>query len=97
MGPRKYVSEVSNSPEGALSVLRRFVQHSTTHDIDDKVSRTQWFVSLKYLEKFVDLESFREQIESIAVSSCTDEEQQALKAFSEALDRRMRGEPDEPD
>ena len=93
-GPRKYVSEVSNNPEGALSVLRRFVQRSTTHGIDDKVSRTQWFASLKYLEEFVDLESFREQIESIAVSSCTDEEQQALKAFSEALDRRMRGEPD---
>ena len=96
-GPRKFVSAVSNNPEGALAVLRRFVQRPTTHDLGDAVSRTQWSVRLKTLEEFVDLESFREQIESIDVSGCAEEEERALKAFSEALDRRMRGEPDEPD
>lgn len=91
---KRWASNVAISPDGALTILRSLVERGTSQSIKDRVGRITWHVSLDNLERFVQLDQFREQIDKLSQSTLNESDRNAVRAFERALKRRREGKPD---
>lgn len=93
--PRKWVTQLVESPKGALSFLMAFLSQSQSHGMGDYVYQTHWRISLKSIEDFVPVDIIEEKIKGLKVEEFSEKEQLAIRAFQKALKRREEGKLDD--
>lgn len=93
--PRKWVTQLVESPKGVLSFLVAFLSQSQSHGMGDYVYRTHWRISLKSIEDFVPVDIIEEKIKGLKVEEFSEKEQLAIRAFQKAVKRREEGKPDD--
>jgi len=89
---RTWVRKLIATPGGAVTYLLRLLGRSTVSD--DRGNRIEYSVTLKNLELFADLETLKVHVTSLDKTKLTEEEQRAVQAFEDALQRRTEGKPD---
>ena len=89
---REWVRELVADDGGLITLLRVFTQKSTKQTVGSRVASITWFIRLKNLEKFSDIEELRKRVEGISTANLPSTDARAIHAFKEALERRARGE-----
>lgn len=90
---RQWAESVAGQPSSAIAFLRRFVQFVRRQGMGSLVTRNIPRVELKSIEKFVSLDLLETTLADAQPSDSDDE--QAIKLFRKALDRRRKGLPDQ--
>lgn len=93
--PKKWVEDLVESHNGALFLLRAFVQRSTSQGIGDYVPKIHWRISLSSLENFISIDVLEQKVKKIDLAGIGEKEQRAVQAFQKALKRRQEGKSDD--
>jgi predicted KAP-like P-loop ATPase len=88
--PRQWVERLIQTREGALAFLCGM---SGRQDSADGVSHV---VDLKDVELFVPFETLENRLQSIEEPALTEKQRSSLQSFRRAVQRRLRGLPDDP-
>jgi len=91
---KAWVSALISTAEGALVLLKRFTQRSTSTTGGASI-RITWFIRLSNLERFANISTLTERANAIIVPGDDVEAQRALSAFREALGRRAKGKSED--
>jgi predicted KAP-like P-loop ATPase len=89
---RKWAESMVQEPGLAVAFLRRFVQFMKQQGMGSLVTRNIPRIDLKWVETFVSLDVLEAKLANAETSNSDDE--QAIRLFRKALDRRRKGLPD---
>lgn len=93
--PKEFVRHMVATPEGAVRVAEIFLQRSITSGMGDRVSRVNWYISLKITDNFVAADEVCRQFENIAVEKLSERQRTAVEAFRRAVALRTAGKPED--
>jgi hypothetical protein len=63
--------------------------------LSDYVSREEWYIRLANVEDFVPAVSIARKINQVLPVELTEQQQRAIRAFQQALQRRKEGKSDD--
>ncbi len=89
---REWAEKIASNPTTVIVFLRSFVQTTKQQGLGSVVTRQIPRLDLKSLEEFVPLEVVETTLSGIEPT--TDSDEQAVKLFRKALERRRKGLPD---
>jgi predicted KAP-like P-loop ATPase len=91
----EWVRKLVESDKGVVKFLTGLLNKSTSQGVGDYVPTVHWRISLQNIEDFVPVALVENKIKDIDVSTLTEKEQQAMRAFQKALRRREKGISDD--
>ena len=85
----------TQSVEGCVSLLKRFVGRSSSQAIGDYVAKITTYIKLEIIEEFLEIGPIEEKVRELDETNLDSESQEALRAFRMALDNRAKGITDD--
>jgi len=85
----------TQSVEGCVSLLKRFVGRSSSQAIGDYVAKITTYIKLENIEEFLEIGPIEEKVRELDETNLDSESQEALRAFRMALDNRAKGITDD--
>jgi predicted KAP-like P-loop ATPase len=92
--PRAFVSRLSTTPNGPVSLVRAFLKRSQSFGAGDHTVKSNWYITLGEVEKFIDWESVEKTLGDVSMTDLSAEDQRAVSEFRRAVERRRAGKPD---
>lgn len=91
----KFISEMLKNDEGLIDFITTFLDKSTVSSSwPDYVSKTSWYIDLKYVEEFVNIKEVEPRIRKIFLSAgyteLDDQRKLAIKTFIDSIDRKIK-------
>lgn len=74
--------------EGCITLLKRFVSKSSSHSLNSHIVKTTTYIKLENIEDFLEISPIREKVKGLDATNLDIEEQEALIAFRNALEKR---------
>lgn len=94
-GPRAFVRQLVETPQGLLRILQGFTQESRHYVIGQPSSRVTRVLRLADLEEFVDAEFLETQVRRAPSASLENQDQLVVDAFWAAKHGRKEGHSEE--
>lgn len=89
--PQKLLTELAQTPAGAIQVLSLFLQKSTRQGAGDRIPRIGWFIQLENLEMFVSPDEVQRQLAGLEPSQLDELGRRAVRAFENVMSDRAKG------
>jgi len=81
----------TQSAEGCISLLKKFVSKSSSQAMGDYVSKINTYIKLENIENFLEIPPIQEKVSELDEQNLDYESQEALRAFRVALNNREKG------
>jgi predicted KAP-like P-loop ATPase len=81
----------TQTAEGCLTLLKRFVSKSSSQAIGDYVVKFTTYINLENIENFLEIAPIQEKVRDLDEGKLDSQAQEALKAFHDALEKREKG------
>ncbi len=91
---KAWMAEVSKTKEGALEVLVNLARTSTISNMEDRLSRRRWHISLGHLERFIDVTQLTALLEDLEETKLNEAQSKSLRAFRHAREGDASGKVD---
>lgn len=85
----------TQSTEGCLALLERFVSKSSSQAAGDHVVKITNYIKLESIESFLDIARIQEKVRDVDIDKLDTHAKLALKAFYNAIEKREKGIEDE--
>lgn len=92
--PKAYVAELVRSRAGLLAFLRAFLRRSISQAVGEYATRTRWYIRPTEVEQFASLDALQAALTGLGDAQLADEDERAVGATREAIERRQKGLPD---
>lgn len=91
----KWLKAQTESGEGCINLLKRFVSKSTSHTMGDYLAKIKSYIKLENIENFIEIEPIVSKISDIDDKELDPQAKEAIKAFKDALEKREKGDTDD--
>ena len=91
----KWLKDQTESVEGCITLLERFVSKSSSHSMGDYQVKIKSYIKLENIENFIEIEPIAITVTDIEDKELTPQAKEAIKAFKDALERRAKGITDD--
>lgn len=92
---REWVKNLAGSSDGALVLIKAFIQRSISQTMGDHVARISIYIRYSEIEVFADLEAVEAEIGKLNQTSLQADDQQSIEAFRKAMKRKRAGKPED--
>jgi predicted KAP-like P-loop ATPase len=92
--PKTWVADIVRTVEGTLQFLVGISGQVTSQGLGDRVASVNWQVRISDVEAFVAPEIIAARLQGVNESSLIEREQEAVRAFRQAMERRQTGKGD---
>ncbi|MGD0946883.1 MAG: P-loop NTPase fold protein [Candidatus Binatia bacterium] len=92
--PKAWVEDLVKTAAGALRFLVGILGQVTSHGLGDRVASVNWQIRMSDVEAFIAPETVAARVEQVDQGSLSDREQEACRAFRQAMKRREHGKGD---
>lgn len=86
-----WLKSQTQSAEGCISLLKKFVSKSTSQTMGDYVAKVNTYIKLENIEHFLEITPIQDKLRELDETKLDPEAQEALKAFQLALDNKANG------
>ena len=90
-----WLKSQTQTAEGCLSLLKRFVGKSSSQAMGDYVVKINTYIKLENIENFLEIAPIQERLRGIDEDKLDSQAKEALKAFYDALEKREKGIKDD--
>lgn len=90
-----WLKSQTQTAEGCLSLLKRFVGKSSSQAMGDYVVKINTYIKLENIENFLEIAPIQERLKGIYEDNLDSQAKEALKAFHNALEKREKGIEDD--
>jgi len=91
----KWLIAQTESVEGCINLLKKFVSKSSSQTMGDYVARIKSYIKLENIENFIAIEPIANKINDIDDKELDHQAKEAIKAFKDALEKREKGITDD--
>ncbi|MGB7622756.1 MAG: hypothetical protein WBN92_10445, partial [Terriglobia bacterium] len=92
---KQWVKELIETEDGLLCFLEGFLGRIRSQGFGDYVAKQRWAIRLKEVETFADLGDLTKNVENVSAQSLPERQQDAVKAFKRAIERRRQGKSED--
>jgi predicted KAP-like P-loop ATPase len=92
--PKAWVENLTQSEDGLVAFLEAMTDKAVASSSSDSLPREMWYMQLKSVERFIDLEVLANRLEKLNPQVQDESQIRALRAFQQAIGRRRGGKPD---
>jgi predicted KAP-like P-loop ATPase len=90
-----YIEALTQTPMGTLQLLRSLVVRSVRRGLGDYVGTERYYMRRVDIEALLSMDTLDARVQALPTDGLSGEDQQAIKAFQKAMERRKSGKSDD--
>ena len=90
-----YIEALTQTPMGTLQLLRSLVVRSVRRGLGDYVGTERYYMRRVDIEALLSMDTLDARVQTLPTDGLSGEDQQAIKAFQKAMERRKSGKSDD--